>query len=350
LRVSDPARKLSPQRFGSHPKHLKRTGNYALSREREGVDNVIRSTLLAASRNPWLERQFRTRKFTRRAVRKFMPGESLDEALEAAKEERSRGAGVLLTLLGENVADRDEAMRVSGHYKTVLERFRNNAMVGEGGPPSEISVKLTHLGLDLGDGVAGDAMEAILAHPGAKDGTVWVDMEDSSYVDRTLEIYLDLLSGHSDLGICLQAYLRRTPADLERVLEAGGCVRLVKGAYREPAEVAFPKKADVDRAYVELGRVLKGRPPGEGRRHVLGTHDPKMVEGILGAEGDGGATGLEVQMLYGIAREFQQELLDRGVPFGCLISYGDHWFPWYMRRLAERPANIGFVVRSIFRA
>jgi proline dehydrogenase len=281
-----------------------------------------------------------------------MPGESLDEALEAAKEERSRGAGVLLTLLGENVANRDEAMGVSGHYKTVLERFRNDAMVGGDSPRSEVSVKLTHLGLDLGDEVAGDAMEAILAHPGARDGTVWVDMEDSSYVDRTLGIYLDLLSAHPDLGLCLQAYLRRTPADLEQVLDAGGCVRLVKGAYREPAAVAFPKKSDVDEAYVELGKVLKGRPPGEGRRHVLGTHDPKMVEGILGDSGGAGIDSgtLEVQMLYGIAREFQQELLDRGVPFGCLISYGDHWFPWYMRRLAERPANIGFVMRSMFRA
>jgi proline dehydrogenase len=279
-----------------------------------------------------------------------MPGESLDEALEAAQEERSRGAGVLLTLLGENVATRDEAMGVSAHYKTVLERFGNDGMVREGGPRSEISVKLTHVGLDLGVEVAGDAMEAILAHPGAKDGTVWVDMEDSGYVDRTLGIYLDLLAGHPNLGICLQAYLRRTPADLERILNAGGAIRLVKGAYREPAEVAFPKKEDVDRAYVELGRALKGRPPAEGRRHVLGTHDPKMVEAILGESGGEGKGGLEVQMLYGIAREFQQELLDRGVPFGCLISYGDHWFPWYMRRLAERPANIGFVVRSMFRA
>jgi proline dehydrogenase len=279
-----------------------------------------------------------------------MPGESLDEALEAAQEERSRGAGVLLTLLGENVATRDEAMGVSAHYKTVLERFGNDGMVREGGPRSEISVKLTHVGLDLGVEVAGDAMEAILAHPGAKDGTVWVDMEDSGYVDRTLGIYLDILARHPNLGLCLQAYLRRTPEDLERVLNAGGAIRLVKGAYREPAEVAFPKKEDVDRAYVELGRVLKGRPPPEGRRHVLGTHDPKMVEAILGESGGEGKGGLEVQMLYGIAREFQQELLDRGVPFGCLISYGDHWFPWYMRRLAERPANIGFVVRSMFRA
>lgn len=306
--------------------------------------------LLAASRNPWLERQFRTRKFARRAVRKFMPGESLDEALEAAKEERSRGAGVLLTLLGENVATRDEAMGVSAHYRTVLERFGTDGMARDGGPRSEVSVKLTHVGLDLGVEVAGDAMEAILTHPVAKDGTVWVDMEDSGYVDRTLGVYLELLAGHPNLGLCLQAYLRRTPADLQRVLDAGGAIRLVKGAYREPAEVAFPKKADVDRAYVELGHLLRGRPPGEGRRHVLGTHDPKMVEAILGGSGGEDPAGLEVQMLYGIAREFQQELLDRGVPFGCLISYGDHWFPWYMRRLAERPANIGFVVRSLFRA
>lgn len=278
-----------------------------------------------------------------------MPGESLDEALEAARGERSRGAGVLLTLLGENVASRDEAMGVSGHYRTVLERFRNGGMIAPDGPPSEVSVKLTHMGLDLGTEVAGEALEAILSHPDAGDGTVWVDMEDSSYVDRTLGIYLDLLPSHPKLGLCLQAYLRRTPEDLERVLGAGGAVRLVKGAYREPAEVAFPKKADVDRAYVELGRVLRERPPEEGRRHVLGTHDPSMVEAVLDGGDGADGRGLEVQMLYGIARETQQELLDRGVPFGVLISYGEHWFPWYMRRLAERPANIGFVIRSMFR-
>ena len=312
---------------------------------------MIRSILLAASRNPWLERQFRTRKFTRRAVRRFMPGETLDEALEAAREERSRGAGVLLTLLGENVADRDAAIGVSDHYRTVLERFRTGGMADGDGPRSEVSVKLTHLGLDLGDEVAGEALERILNGPEGGGGQVWVDMEDSSYVDRTLGIYFDLLSDHPKLGICLQSYLYRTPEDLARVLEAGGSIRLVKGAYREPAEVAFPKKADVDQAYLDLGRVLRERPPADGRRHVLGTHDPKMIEGILGSDGPPRGEGsLEVQMLYGIARETQRELLDRGVPFGVLISYGEEWFPWYMRRLAERPANIGFVLRSVFRS
>lgn len=312
---------------------------------------MIRSMLLAASRNAWLERQFRTRKFARRAVRRFLPGETLDDALEAARVERGRGAGVLLTLLGENVANRDEAMGVSRHYRTVLERMRAEGWPGPEGPPAEVSVKLTHLGLDLGTDVAGDALEEIVRAPEARQGQVWVDMEDSSYVDRTLGIYLDLLPRYPDAGVCLQAYLRRTPDDLERVLEAGGSIRLVKGAYREPAQVAFPKKADVDRAYVELGRTLRERPPGGGRRHVLGTHDEAMVEAILPGSLEGGEIppGLEVQMLYGIARETQRELLGRGVPFGVLISYGEEWFPWYMRRLAERPANIGFVVRSLFR-
>jgi len=311
---------------------------------------VIRSVLLAASRQAWLERQFRTRKFARRAVLRFMPGETLDAAMDAARRERERGAGVLLTLLGENVANPGEAHEVADHFRTVLARFREEGMSGTDGPPAEVSVKLTHLGLDLGVEVARESLEFLLESPDARDGQVWVDMEDSTYVDRTLGIYLDLLSSYPKLGICLQAYLRRTPDDLERILAAGGSVRLVKGAYREPPEVAFPKKADVDRAYLHLGRVLRDRPPGDGKRHVLGTHDETMVEAILPGEGSaGGEISLEVQMLYGIARESQQKLLDRGVPFGVLISYGDHWFPWYMRRLAERPANIGFVIRSMFR-
>lgn len=310
---------------------------------------MLRSLLLAAARNAWLERQFRTRAFTRRAARRFMPGETLDEALEAGRRERERGAAVLLTLLGENVEDRAEAMEVADHYREVLRRIREEGMASPDGPGAEISVKLTHLGLDLGDDVARDALGRILEEPGSRKGRVWVDMEDSGTVDRTLEIYLDALADHPNLGLALQAYLRRTPGDLERVLDAGGIVRLVKGAYREPARVAFPRKRDVDRAYVELGRTLRERPPPNGERHVLGTHDPKMIEALVPA-GAGAADGpLEVHMLYGIAREAQQELLDRGVPFGVLISYGEHWFPWYMRRLAERPANLWFVLRSAFR-
>jgi proline dehydrogenase len=316
----------------------------------KGDGGVIRSVLLAASRSGWLERQFRTWRFTRRAVRGFMPGESLDEALAAARVERSRGAGVVLTLLGENVATREQALEVSRHYRNVLERFRAEGMTGSDGPAAEISVKLTHLGLDLGADVAREALASILASPGAEDDQVWIDMEASSYVDRTLAIYLEFLGPHPNLGICLQAYLRRTPEDLQRVLSAGGSVRLVKGAYREPATVAFPRKSQVDRAYVELGRLLRQRPPGAGRRHVLGTHDPKMIDAILTPDDAARRQGSpEVQMLYGIAGKLQQELLDRGVPFGVLISYGEQWFPWYMRRLAERPANLWFVLRSLAR-
>jgi proline dehydrogenase len=189
---------------------------------------VIRSVFLAASRNAWLERQFRTRSFARKAVKRFLAGESLDEALAASRDEQSRVAGVLLTLLGENVRGRDEARGVAEHYRTVLRRIREERLAAPGRPGAEISVKLTHLGLDLGEEVAREGLQAILQTPGSGDGTVWVDMEGSSYVDPTLGLYLALLRDHPNLGLCLQAYLRRTPADLERVLQAGGTVRLVK--------------------------------------------------------------------------------------------------------------------------
>jgi proline dehydrogenase len=177
---------------------------------------------------------------------------------------------------------------------------------------------------------------------------LWIDMEESHYVDATLDLYRRVRAEQAGVGVCLQAYLRRTPADIESVLLAGGSVRLVKGAYREPPAIAFPRKSQTDAAYLALAqRMLTGAAPD--RRQVFGTHDLALVERVRACAVSEGVPdrAWEVHMLYGIGRDAQRALAASGVGVRVLISYGTHWFPWYVRRLAERPANLWFLVRSL---
>src|SRR5881409_2719987 len=277
--------------------------------------SLSRHFLLRASRSPWLARQLSERAFFRRAVRRFMPGENLDAALAAAAELVRDGIGSVLTQLGEQVTSRDEAAGVRDHYLRVLEEIRKRQL------PTEISVKLTHLGLDLNPRACLQDLLALAARAAAAGSFLWIDMEESRYVDATLELFQAVRAAHTGVGVCLQAYLRRTPADLEALLPLAPAIRLVKGAYNEAPDVALPKKRDVDAAYAVLaGQLLERAAPG----------------------------AYEVHMLYGIRAAEQRALQNEGVPVRVLISYGTHWFPWYMRRLAERPANVWFVVRNLF--
>lgn len=279
----------------------------------------------------------------RRAVRRFMPGETMEEALGVAS---SLPIPVVLTNLGENVHDTADAEAVSEHYRNLLDSIYRE------GVRAEVSVKPTHLGLDLGEEVCFRNLRSIVESQERLDGngaaTVWIDMEDSSYVDRTLSLTERMQGARVPVGVCLQAYLHRTPADLERLVTAGVPIRLVKGAYREPPEVAIASKREVDRVYMQLAGRLAAQPPAQGR-HVLGTHDERILRALVGGGEGEGLGGLEVHMLYGIARAEGERLVRERVPLRVLISYGEHWFPWYMRRLAERPANLWFVFRSMFR-
>ena len=304
--------------------------------------SLVRAALLRASRSAWLAEQFRDRAFARRAVRRFMPGEDVGAALDAAASLAGARLGSVLTALGERVNSRAEAEAVRTHYLDVLERIRTRGL------PTHLSVKLTHLGLDADPTLCGESVDALAAHSAASGTMLWIDMEESHYVDATLELYRRVRAKHSTVGVCLQAYLRRTPADLESVLAAGGSVRLVKGAYREPAAVAFQRKSDTDAAYLALAqRMLTS--VGRDRVQVLGTHDLALVERVR----DDAATrkvpdgAWEVHMLYGIRAREQRALAASGVRVRVLISYGTHWFPWYVRRLAERPANVWFLLRSL---
>lgn len=304
--------------------------------------SLARSALLRASRSHWLADQFRRRSFGRRAVRRFMPGEDVGSALDAAATFAASGMGSVVTALGERVATRDEADAVRRHYLDVLDRIAARSL------PTHVSVKLTHLGLDVDRELCTDAVRALAARAAAVGTRLFIDIEESHYVDATLALYHRVLAEHPGVGVCLQAYLRRTPDDLDAVLAAGGSVRLVKGAYREPPSVAFPRKADTDAAYFALAQRMLAAATAP-RAQVFGTHDLALLERIRAhaAAQRVARDAWEVHMLYGIRSAEQRALAASGVTMRVLISYGTNWFPWYVRRLAERPANVWFVVKSI---
>jgi proline dehydrogenase len=302
----------------------------------------MRRLFLWASRQRWLADMMMRRAFARRAVRRFMPGEDVEAALAAAQALGARRMSTVLTQLGENITQSAEARRVADHYLSVLGRM----------PPgldTHISVKLTQLGLDV-DREETVQLVQTLARRAAQAGTfLWIDMEDSSYTDVTLDVYRRVRRAHANVGVCLQAYLRRTAADLEALLPLAPAIRLVKGAYSEPATVAYSRKREVDDAYVRLARTLLASLGTPGVAAGFGTHDMRLLGRIQQAAGELAVPpdAYEVQMLYGIRQADQEGLTAAGYRVRVLISYGAHWFPWYMRRLAERPANVWFVIRSL---
>lgn len=304
----------------------------------------MRSLLLAGSESPRLRRHAPRLPFIRKAVTRFMPGERLEDALAAAAELRQLGISTVLTELGENVFDATQADDVTRHYTDAL------AKIAASGLDSHISVKPTQLGLDVDQARCFTNVRALVASAQQHSTFVWIDMEQHAYVDATLDIYRRVLSEFPNVGVCLQAYLYRTEKDLTSLIPRGGGVRLVKGAYREPADVAYPKKRDVDDKFLALAKLMIGDDArAAGLRAVFGTHDSRLIRAI---QDQMDATGLprqsvEFHLLYGIQRAEQVRLAREQYRVRVLISYGDHWFPWYMRRLAERPANVLFVARSM---
>jgi len=303
--------------------------------------SLARTLLLRASRSPWLADQFRKRAFARRAVRKFMPGESLGEALDAATALAKDNLGTVLTQLGEQVQNAAEATAVRDHYLQVFDQIRQRSL------PAHVSVKLTHLGLDVSREACTLHVLDLAAKARADRTLLWIDMEEARYVDATLEIYRRARADGPGIGVCLQAYLRRTPQDLTALLPIGPAIRLVKGAYKESTDIALQHKAEIDAQYERLASQLLDATAGGRATVVFGTHDLGLVERIgKDAVNRSADARYEVHMLYGIRTDDQRALARRGVKMRILISYGSHWFAWYMRRLAERPANIWFVVRS----
>jgi proline dehydrogenase len=304
---------------------------------------LARSILLKASRSQWLARQLRERKFFQRAVRRFMPGETLDAALEAAGTFGKQDIGSVLTELGEQVTNRAEAAEVRDHYLGVLDKIQRRKL------PAHISVKLTHLGLEASrEGCVQDVLK-LAARAEQARSFLWIDMEESRYVDATLEVYGRAKGEWPNVGVCLQAYLHRTAKDLEKLLPLAPAIRLVKGAYNEPADIAFSKKSDVDQNYRQLADRLLAEAGRQRAKPVFGTHDLRLVETIRKAAVAQrvDASAYEFHMLYGIRAAEQRSLASMGARVRVLISYGSAWFAWYMRRLAERPANVWFVLRNL---
>jgi proline dehydrogenase len=272
-----------------------------------------------------------------------MPGETADDALGAAQALQTHGISAVFTHLGENINEATEALRVTDHYVALLDQIHSRRL------NSEVSVKLTQLGLDLSSAQCYTNLKRIIQHADPK-GTVWIDMEASQYVDITLELYRRARTAFPNVGVCLQAYLYRTAQDIAALMPLGPTIRLVKGAYRESPNVAYPEKKDVDAQFFALaGTLLGGTARRAGVRTAIATHDCELIRRIteFAASSGVGKDQYEFQMLYGIQRQELVRLKRDGYRARILIAYGPYWFPWFMRRLAERPANVWFAVRNL---
>jgi proline dehydrogenase len=296
------------------------------------------------ARNRWLRDHLPKLWFARRAVRRFMPGEDPASALDAAAKFKADGITSEFTRLGENITTVEEGDAVVEHYLGLMDDIAARDLDGE------VSVKLTQLGYDL-DVERTLAHTRRLADKAAEHGrTLWVDMEGSDYAEGTVAFYERLKQTNANTGLCLQSYLHRTAADVQRLLPLDPAIRLVKGAYAEPATIAYQKRQDVDSNFVALAiALLDGTREGRNVRLGLGTHDVRLIEQIAEHTVAMGLpkTSFEVQMLYGIRMDQQRRLAAEGYLVRDLIAYGEAWYPWYMRRLAERPANVIFALRQI---
>jgi proline dehydrogenase len=274
-------------------------------------------------------------------ARRFIAGESVDDAVAAVRPIAERGMLLTLDYLGESVATAEEADSATRAYLRIIDTIASS------GVERNISLKLTQLGLDVDRATAVDNLRRILEPATAHGFFVRIDMENSPYTDRTLQIFETLWGqGYRNLGVVLQSMLMRTPDDVVRVNKLGARIRLVKGAYLEPKSVAFQKKSAVDDAYVQLMKLLLD----EGTYPAIATHDPAMIAATKAhaAEKQYARDRFEFQMLYGIRRDLQAALVRDGYRVRLYVPFGDQWFPYFMRRLGERPANVAFVLKGIF--
>jgi proline dehydrogenase len=304
---------------------------------------VARNALLWISENRKLREALPRYKFIRRAVSRFMPGENLEDAIAGADRLKQQSINTVFTHLGENVSDAAEAKKVTTDYGEMLNQIQKSGL------DTHVSVKLTHLGLDLDETLCLENLRSIVREAEARKTMAWIDMEQSSYVDRTLAMFRAIRKEYRDVGLCLQAYLFRTEKDLNDLLPLAPAIRFVKGAYKEPSTIAYAKKADVDANFFKLSKTMLSQS-SSGARLVVGTHDMKLIRSIQDEAGRIGVSknDYEFHLLYGIQTQEQLRLAREGFCVRVLISYGSYWFPWYVRRLAERPANVWFVVRKMF--
>jgi proline dehydrogenase len=277
-----------------------------------------------------------------RVASRFVAGESLQDVLQAAWKLRAQGIATMLDYLGENVRAPEHAADAANAYVRALE-----AIGAEPDLDAAISIKLTQLGLDFSEDLCRSHVERVLSTGESVNRLVMIDMEASEYVGRTLALFRSFRVRSERIGICLQACLKRTPSDVLALPERS-IVRLVKGAYLEPGEIALQRRADVDRAFARLAATVLAR----GHTLHAATHDPRLVGGLrrLLDEGRAPASRIEFQMLYGIRRDLQVRLASAGYPVRVYVPYGTEWYPYLTRRLAERPANLWFFLSNLMRS
>jgi proline dehydrogenase len=306
----------------------------------------LRALLLALSTKPQLGAVMDRWPITRRFVRRFVAGTTPDEALAVITELNRRALQAAVTYLGENVRTPADAERAAAMYVHLLDEIKRRQLV------ALPSLKLTHLGLDLGEAVCVANLTRVLEQARASRTRVWIDMESSAYSDRTLDLYARLRPQYEHVACVVQAYLRRTPVDVEHLITLGATVRLCKGAYREPPAIAYPDKRDVDRAYAALtDRLLAPDALARGVYTGFATHDERLIAHACRLAGERGvaADRFEFQMLYGIRSDLPGTLRAAGAAVRVLVPFGEDWYGYFMRRLAERPANLLFLLRNLRR-
>lgn len=296
---------------------------------------MLRQALLYLSRHRALRRWMETSKFAQPLTRRFIAGRTLDEALAVCARVNAEGIAVTLDHLGENVSTTQEAAASRDSALQAIQAIADRQL------RATISIKLTQFGLDLGNSVCLENVRPLVELSTKIGGGIEIDMESSEYVDRTLQIVRELHNHCGCVRAVIQAYLYRSERDIERLNRDKIPVRLVKGAYREPETVAIASKSSVDRNFAMLARKLLQ----DGTDPALATHDDRMIAVVRGVP----QTQFEFQMLYGIRRDLQRHLVSKGYRLRLYIPYGEAWYPYFMRRLAERPANLFFLAKSLLR-
>jgi len=302
---------------------------------------MLRSLLLKLAESQRMARWVTSNGVSRRMARRFVAGELLDEAIAAARASNQAGMLASLDFLGENVASEADAQRARDLYLAKFDRIAQEEL------DANISLKLTQLGMDLGEEFCQAMLEPIVERAAGYGNFVRVDMEGSVYTQRTIDLVRRVRAKNAAVGTVIQSYLYRSEQDVRDLLAVGCRIRLCKGAYNEPADIAFPQKADVDANYVKLMQILLP----SGIYHGMATHDLRMIEATIdfAAKNGIGKDQFEFQMLYGIRTDLQQKLVRDGYQMRIYIPYGSDWFPYFMRRLAERPANVAFILRNLLR-
>jgi len=302
---------------------------------------MLRAALLKLSESKSFANWVVSNDRTRRMAHRFVPGETLDQAIAAARECNNLGMFASLDYLGENVSTQEDAQRARDAYLEIFDRIANERLY------ANVSCKLTQLGLDLGVEFCESLVVPIVQRAASYDNFLRVDMEGSVYTQRTVELVKRVRAQNPAIGTVIQSYLYRSEADITDLLAYGCCIRLCKGAYKEPTEVAFPKKKDVDANFVRLMQMLLT----SGFYHGIATHDPAMIAATIrfAAAKQISKDDFEFQMLYGVRTDLQRRLVKDGYRLRIYIPYGRDWFPYFMRRLAERPANVAFFARNLLR-